>query len=506
MHVYLRGSLQQKLRLVSGFVLFAFAAAHFLNHALGLISLETMHEAQQMRTAITRSSIGTIVLAIALVTHISLALYKIARRNTWRMPRWEALQILLGLAIPFFLFPHIVNTRIAHQFFNVQDSYLYELIRLWPESAVTQSLLLLLVWTHGCLGMHYWLRLSDGYLRVAPLLLAFAVAVPVLALAGFAAGGLTTNDIMSDPLAFGALKERSNWPNAEDSATMAWLRTGARIGFFALAGAAIGVAVFRRLSRTAMRRKVRVSYIDGPTMNVVRGNTLLEMSRSAGILHASVCGGRGRCSTCRVRVEKGLEGLPPPTGAEAITLRSIEAPDNIRLACQIRPSTDLTVAIVSRPATPGPPQDSFDDIKEFVAAHVRGLLGDRLVDIESSDAAIVARWLAEEGAPSIEVHDLAATEFLLEGARIEFVIDRPTAAVVYKRNERPITLFQSALGNSASLAVRGQRNGYHVLAWTDDRFAFVAVSDLPAGDLDRLEEALRPSEPLLKIDARAAVI
>jgi hypothetical protein len=45
-----------------------------------------------------------------------------------------------------------------------------------------------------------------------------------------------------------------------------------------------------------------------------------------------------------------------------------------------------------------------------------------------------------------------------------------------------------------------------VLSWTDDRFAFVAVSDLRASELDRLEEALRPAEPLLKTDARAAVL
>ena len=422
------------------------------------------------------------------------------------MPRWEAIQIILGLAIPFFLFPHIINTRIAHQFFNVQDSYLYELIRLWPDSAVTQSLLLLIVWAHGCLGLHYWLRLSDGYVRVAPALLAFAIAVPVLALAGFAVGGQTTGDIMTDPNAFAALKARSNWPNAEDSTALAWLRTGARIAFYALVGAVIGGSLFYRLSRAALRRKVRVSYVDGPTINATTGKTLLEVSRSAGISHASVCGGRGRCSTCRVRVETGLEGLPPPTGAEAITLRSIEAPDNIRLACQIRPSRDLTVAIVSKPATPGPPQESFDDIKEFVAAHVRGVLGDHLVDVHSSDAAIVARWLADQGTQPVPVYDLAASEFQLEGARIDFVVDRPTAAIVYKRNGRPITLFQSALGDFGSLAIRGQRNGYHVLAWTDDKLAFVAVSDLRASDLDQLEEALRPAEPVLKMDARAAAV
>lgn len=506
MHVYLRGSLQQKLRLISGFVLFAFATTHFLNHALGLVSLEAMHEVQQLRTTVTRSTLGTVILGTALVTHIALALYKIARRDTWRMPRWEAVQILLGLAIPFLLFPHIVNTRIAHQFFGVNDIYLYELLRLWPDSNVTQSLLLLIVWTHGCLGLHYWLRLSDGYHRIAPALLAFAIAIPVLALAGFAVAGRTTGDIMSDPQALAALKERSNWPSPENSATLASLRTAVRVAFFLLVAAVIGGSLFRRLSRTALRRRVRVSYIDGPTVAVAAGKTLLEVSRSAGILHASVCGGRGRCSTCRVRVERGLRGLPPPSGAEAVTLKSIEAPDNIRLACQIRPSSDLTVAIVSRPATPGPPQESFDDIKEFVAAHVRGVLGDRLVEVHSSDAAAVAQWLDEAGVQPVPVHDLAASDFSLQGARIEFVSDRPMAAVVYTKHERPITLFQSPLGEASSMAIRGQRNGYHVLAWTEGDFAFVAVSDVRASDLDRLEEALGPSVPLLKTDARAAAV
>ncbi len=485
MHVYLRGSLQQKLRLISGCVLFAFAITHFLNHALGLVSLEAMHEMQQMRTAITRSTVGTVILGTALATHIALALYKIARRDTWRMPRWEAVQIVLGLAIPFLLFPHIVNTRIAHQFFGVHDIYLYELVRLWPDSNVTQSLLLLIVWTHGCLGLHYWLRLSDGYGRAAPVLLAVAIAVPALALAGFAVAGRTTGEIMTDPNSLAALKERSNWPSPEDSATLAGLRNGARGAFLALLGAVIGGSLLYRLSRAALRRKVRVTYDDGHMVNFIAGKTLLEASRSAGVLHASVCGGRGRCSTCRVRIEKGLDGLAPPAGAEAVTLKSIEAPPNIRLACQIRPTHDLTVSIVSGPATPGPPQDGFDDIKDFVAAHVRGILGDHLTDIQSPDAAIVTRWLAEHAEQPVPVQDLAASGYQLEGARIEFVEDRPMAAIIYYRHGRPITLFQSALGTSGPLAIRGQRNGYHVLAWSDS-FSFVAVSDLRAGDLDRL--------------------
>ena len=124
MHVYLRGDRLQKVRLASGLVLFAFAGAHFLNHAAGLISLETMHDVQAWRTAVTRSVVGSLVLGAALIAHMSLGLYKLVRRTTWRMPLWEAAQIALALAITFLLFPHIVNTRVASSVFGVRDTYL----------------------------------------------------------------------------------------------------------------------------------------------------------------------------------------------------------------------------------------------------------------------------------------------------------------------------------------------------------------------------------------------
>jgi adenylate cyclase len=64
----------------------------------------------------------------------------------------------------------------------------------------------------------------------------------------------------------------------------------------------------------------------------------------AGIPHASVCGGRGRCSTCRVRVELGRERLPAPSVEEARVLRRVGAPPGVRLACQLRPVADVAVA------------------------------------------------------------------------------------------------------------------------------------------------------------------
>src|SRR5262249_42718836 len=79
------------------------------------------------------------------------------------------------------------------------------------------------------------------------------------------------------------------------------------------------------------------------------GFSVLEASRWAGIPHASVCGGRGRCSTCRVRVVVGGESLAVPSAMERATLARIGAARDVRLACQIRPSADIAVAPLVAP-------------------------------------------------------------------------------------------------------------------------------------------------------------
>jgi adenylate cyclase len=78
-------------------------------------------------------------------------------------------------------------------------------------------------------------------------------------------------------------------------------------------------------------------------MPILPGATVLETLRANGISHAAVCGGRARCTTCRIRVTDGLSSLPEPAGLEAAALSRIGASEGIRLACQLRPTTDIAV-------------------------------------------------------------------------------------------------------------------------------------------------------------------
>ncbi len=111
----------------------------------------------------------------------------------------------------------------------------------------------------------------------------------------------------------------------------------------------------RQVRRTIERRRgvVRISYPGGQVVEVPPGVSVLEASRLAAIPHASVCGGRGRCSTCRVRIGDGLAGLPPASAAERRVLDRVGAPPNVRLACQLRPNADARVTpLLSATASP----------------------------------------------------------------------------------------------------------------------------------------------------------
>lgn len=69
--------------------------------------------------------------------------------------------------------------------------------------------------------------------------------------------------------------------------------------------------------------------------------TILQASLTAGINHTHVCGGRARCSTCRVLVETGLEHCRPRNEAEARLAAIKGFSPNVRLACQTTTTGNL---------------------------------------------------------------------------------------------------------------------------------------------------------------------
>jgi len=186
-----------------------------------------------------------------------------------------------------------------------------------------------------------------------PVLLFLAMTIPLASLAGFMVSGRAVAGLIENKEAFDRVKELTRWPGADANELLATYRVWVRLGFLALLGLIAAIFAIRYLSWLSSPR-VSISYAGGPTVSVPIGPTLLEMSRLNKIPHASVCGGRARCSTCRVRIEEGAENLPPAVFPESVTLAAIEAPANVRLACQIRPAKPLVVTRLLRPVGTGP--------------------------------------------------------------------------------------------------------------------------------------------------------
>jgi len=353
---WLLGSRLRQMRLATGLVLFTYVFTHLLNHALLNISIGAADRALLAQKFVWQGVIGTAFLYSALVIHPSLGLWALYARRQFRWTAAEASQLLLGLSLPAMLANHVAVTRVCYTLYSLNKGYIAELNALWvatPAWGWLQIGVLVVAWTHACIGLFFLLRLRRWWPAAQPLLAAVALLVPALALLGFAAGGRELARALADPAYRVVNLPVGVTGSAAQKASVATLRNW----FLVTYAAAIAGVLLARLVRqvASLRRgKMVVRYPEGVRARVPRGVAVLDASRMHEIPHAAVCGGRGRCSTCRVRVLWSAEPLPPPALHERQILDRIGAdPEAVRLACQLCPTADLAVVPLIPPEIAG---------------------------------------------------------------------------------------------------------------------------------------------------------
>ena len=283
---------------------------------------------------------GTFLLYGAASIHVSLALLAVYDRRTLRMSPVQGLRIVLGLTMPIVLIGHFVGTRYAFEHFGLAAEYRRVVAGLWATSGQGRQMALLAPgWLHGCLGLRYAFSSRPYWKRLRFVLFAIALLLPVLAGLGFMTMG---RDIARETDVSQALRESM-------SAAQGNALGDARETVLAFYGGIIGLVFGARLVRDTYARHrgttVKIKYPQRE-VEVPRGWTVLEASRSFGIAHQSMCGGRARCSTCRVRVTAGRSHCAEPRADERRTLEAIGAPDDVRLACQLRPMGDIAISLL----------------------------------------------------------------------------------------------------------------------------------------------------------------
>ncbi len=427
-----------RARQVSGLILFVYVLSHLLNHAAGIWSLRALDEGQDLFTAVWRNPVATTLLYGGLTVHVLIALRAIWLRESLRaMHPAEIAQLVLGLAIPLLLLDHAIATRYAHAAFGVNDDYTYALLNMWVFSdwqTVKQPTALVVAWMHGCVGLYLWLRYRPWFDRTAPWLLAAAVVVPAAALAGYVAAGVEVMQLARDPAWLRQAVAGMHLPSNADIGETVELMNRARIGF-ALAVAATFAARAVRLAVEHRNRQATVRYGSGRSVRATAGMTVLAVSQSYGIPHASVCGGRGRCSTCRIRIGAGLETLPPPSELEARVLKRVGAAPNVRLACQTEVIDGLEVMPLLPPHTAGVAQArSGPDYLQGRELDIAVLFADLRGFTQLSEhrlpydvVFILNRYFAEMGA-AIEGAGGRIDKFIGDGIMALFGVDSGPAA------------------------------------------------------------------------------
>ena len=341
----IRGISLRQIRLVSGVVLFAYLVSHFLNHALGNISMEALAGGVYLHTAFWQFLPVAILFYTACLAHTLLGIWALYERRQFRWKAIEPIQLVLGLSVPALVIAHIVGVRLGEALYGHEILYPQVIFAYWISWPAYRIWLMLAVmtmaWVHGCIGLYFWLRMKAFYQRAAPFLLAGALLIPTLAMLGLYQGGRSVVD--SD-----SVEWRKENLSQSQVGTRADKQVLDRVSDYFLFGylGLIGLALLARGVRALHERRggmVNLSYGNGRTIRVPKGLSVLEASLRNDVPHASVCGGRARCSTCRIRIIGDCSALPEPSQREAFVLGRVGTPDpSIRLACQLRPATDLS--------------------------------------------------------------------------------------------------------------------------------------------------------------------
>jgi adenylate cyclase len=352
---FIRGLSVRQIRMACGLILFAYLISHFLNHALGNISLEALAWGLHYHLLFWQFLPVAIVFYTALLVHGGLGIWALYERRQFRWKAVEPLQLVLGLSIPMLAAAHVIATRLGHTLFGFDRFYPQVLHGYWATASnriwLTLSVLII-AWIHGSIGLYFWLRMKTFFRRAAPFLLAAAVLVPTLALLGLYQSGRMVVEESADPewRAANLAPDKVGTPAQADRLEKITGRFV--IGYLGL----LGLVLVARGVRTLRERRVgmiTLSYGNGRTVRVPKGLSVLEASLRHQVPHASVCGGRARCSTCRIRVIGDCSSLPEPSNREAFVLNRVGSGSDpaIRLACQLRPQADLSFFQIFTPQT-----------------------------------------------------------------------------------------------------------------------------------------------------------
>ena len=212
----------------------------------------------------------------------------------------------------------------------------------------------LFIWGHGVIGLHRHLRFKSVFYNTNFNIFLFIYwIVPIAAVLGYFASlkeksllGYIYNLETQGNLFYEAFLKIPQESHGVLFPVIYMIDT-----FYPFIFLGIVLIVILNLVRVNLFGKIIVQYPEGKDIKIPKGVSVLEASRIAGIPHVSVCGGKGRCTTCRVKIISGLDNVNEPNSHEASIIKRLGFENDVRLACQLKPTKNISVLPLLNPET-----------------------------------------------------------------------------------------------------------------------------------------------------------
>jgi len=362
-------SLSRKLRIFSGVILFAYVLMHLLNHSVNVISIEAADFIRENYFRVVwQNPIGLTFLYGSLIVHMILGFYSILIKKSFKLKGIEWIQILFPVLALLLLLQHIAASFIITKIFGGEETYkmLFSAMHTEPDELIVGgvlfSLMTIFIWVHGAIGINAFLKQQArhhnrfGFYLKYPFTFKFIFwFVPIVAVLGFLSG-LREMSFLSYLKSLEKLGGDKNFlfSNILEVVPEEALPVVMQIepivmnNYPLLVLVVILIATFN-VVRAKYFGRILINYPGGIQVSIAKGTTVLEASRLAKIPHQSVCGGKGRCTTCRIKVLSHEGDIEKPSLHEIKAIERVGLDDNVRLACQLRPSNNMSVLPLLNP-------------------------------------------------------------------------------------------------------------------------------------------------------------
>ena len=411
----------RKLRVWSGVILFFYAFTHLLNHSVNILSIEAGDYVNETYfDLLWKNIVGTVLLYGSLIVHILLGFYAVGTRKSFKMTSKEWIQIIFPILALLLLLQHVGAIAVATKIFDVDINYTLLISLMISEPAevaagtVLFSLMTIFIWVHGVIGINTLLRFNmASYGKYKSYFYLVFYGVPILGVFGFWAALKEQSFIAyaktlqgDENFIFSIIME--SVPQEAFPTLMAI--EPLVMNNYPLIVLGLIIIAIANVVRARFFGRIKIYYSNNKIVSVPKGTSVLEASRLAGIPHQSVCGGKARCTTCRIHVVSHEGDLPVPTALESNAIERAGLEADVRLACQLKPTKDLTIiplvnpensldGATNRRALSGKEQETvvlFIDLRDFTKLSEKKLPYD-VVYILNKYYAVCGKIIEEQG-------------------------------------------------------------------------------------------------------------